>query len=188
MKYFENSMKLRMLAKERYKAHQQIDTFIQERLGLKLPYSWSVLPFPGAEHYSLIQVRSAFAMKVPGEKVRELVMQEGQIIAFQCNFCSEIRYTVGEVKKARIGTTEEVEEKLKRTADKNGLQIISCTGMDSAIFDIKKPKNSRFVLGEETFSVVAMVTDVSLAEKVVVEGLGVKKMFGFGFLSHIEAL
>lgn len=188
MRYFENAMQLRLNANHRYKAHQQIDTFIQERLAIKMPYSWHISPFPGADHYSLVRVKSAFPMQIPGELAKECSINTGQLLTFQCNFCSEIRVQEGEKTKAKTGSIEEVEARLIKVALKNGLDICSVTPIEQSVFEIKKPNNPKFNLGEVVFSVMARVVDVSLAEQVLVNGLGHKKMFGFGFISNLELL
>lgn len=188
MRYFENVMQLRLNAAHRYKAHQQIDTFIQERLAIKMPYSWHIAAFPGAGHYSLVRIKSAFPMQIPGELPKECSITAGQLLTFQCNFCSEIRFQDGEKTRAKTGTVEEVEAKLIKVGLKNGLDIFSSTAIEQSVFEIKKPNHPKFNLGEVVFSVMARVADVSLAEQVLVNGLGNKKMFGFGFVSDLELL
>jgi hypothetical protein len=188
MKYYENAIQLRLKAAHRYKAHQQIDSFIQERLSIKMPYSWTITPYPGIEHYSFVRIRSLFPMQIPGETLKECHITAGQLLMFQCNFCSEIRYFDGEKTKAKTGTIEEVELRLKKVALKNGFEIISLTFVEQSLYEIRKPNHPKFSLGEMVFSIMARVVDASLAEQALVNGLGTKRMFGFGFVSALELM
>ncbi|WP_445766772.1 type I-E CRISPR-associated protein Cas6/Cse3/CasE [Rheinheimera sp.] len=190
MRYFENTLRLRIDPKEKYKAHQLIDTLMQERLQIKLPYSWRSVPYPGAEHYSAVQIRSSVATGLPGEKELSISFKSGDIVQFTCNLCSVIRVRVNEDKKQheRIGSSEQVVAKLKKHAARFGLEVLSCVEESDEPFNIKKPKNAVILLGQRELSVVARILDVSLAEKTLIEGIGNKRIFGFGYIWGLEVL
>jgi hypothetical protein len=192
MEYFENTLKLRLSHTEKYKAHQQIDTLIQERLAIKFPYSWRALPYPGAEHYSAVQIRSGVKLGLPGERTKSISINTGDILQFSCNFCSLVRPYVGEGDERRRverhGSTEEVASKLINAGARAGIAILSTDLIGEQSFRIAKPKNPTFVLGHKEFSVISRVTDVALAEQAIVDGLGKKRIFGFGFVSGLEVI
>lgn len=192
MRYYENTLRLRVDAKEKYRAHQLIDTLMQERLQIRLPYSWRAIPFPGAEHYSAVQIRSSVATGLPGEKEHEITFNNGDIMQFSCNLCSVIREYSYEGEKERrterTGNTEEVIAKLKRHAERFGIDVLSCVEESEAMFHIKKPNKPVFKLGHKEMSVIARVTDAGLVEKTIIEGIGNKRIFGFGYIWALEVL
>lgn len=190
MRYYENTLRLRVDAKEKYRAHQLIDTLMQERLEIKFPYSWRAIPFPGAEHYSAVQIRSSVATGLPGEKELNLTFKDGDIVQFTCNMCSVIRVRVNGNEKQfdRTGSTEEVDAKLKKSAERFGFDVLSCVEENEAMFNIKKPNKPIFKLGQKELSVIARVVDVGLAEKTLIEGIGNKRIFGFGYIWGLEVL
>jgi len=190
MQYFDNTFKLRLSHADKYKAHQAVDTLVQERLNIKLPYSWRAVPYPGAEHYSIVQLRSSVQMKLPGEREVALSLSQGALLQFRCNICSMIRVYEGKTGKriGRIGSTQEVIDKLKSTAEKSGFELLTATEEQEQIFKIIKPQNRPFTLGHRELLMLVRVNDVALTEKAIVEGLGSKRIFGFGYLSDIEVL
>lgn len=192
MRYFENTLRLRIDPKEKYKAHQAVDTLMQEKLQIRLPYSWRSVPYPGAEHYSAVQIRTSVPTGLPGEIERTLMLGHGDILQFRCNICSVVRERVYEGDKERrrdrTGSTEAVMVKMKQHGERNGLDVLSSVFEDDALFDIKKPKKPTFVLGHKELSVIARVKDPAMAERAVIEGLGNKRIFGFGYLWQLEVL
>ncbi len=191
MHYFESAIRLRFEHHERYRAHQQIDTLFQERLGSQLPYSWCLLPYPNERTHSLARIRSSVMTNLPGERCVELIIQAGDYIKFRCNYCSEILKVVtpGSSKQTGfIGTEEEVVPKLVAAGLRNGIEVLSTEVLSRDVFKIKKPKNPPFSLGQIEFIVVAKVVDPALTEIMITNGFGKKRMFGFGFVSSIEVL
>lgn len=188
MKYYRNALKLRMNHYERYQAHQQIDTLIQEKLAIKLPYSWDISRFPDAEQHSLVLLRSPVRLNLPCEKEDSLDLKVKDLVSFTCRFCSEIRKYVGDKRVAGIGAENEVVDNFTKSAEKNGLSVLTSVVTDQSIYKIKKPRTPHFSLGEMALSVIAQVEDVSLFERAFVEGLGKKRMFGFGFIHNFEVL
>lgn len=80
MIYYDNAFRLRIRHTSVYQIHQHLDFFMQERKGEKLPYSFKI--FPGTGDDSLLLVRTATALELPGEKKRELILSEGHEIKF----------------------------------------------------------------------------------------------------------
>lgn len=192
MRYYENTLRLRVDAKEKYRAHQLIDTLMQERLQIKFPYSWRSMPFPGAENYSAVQIRSSVATGLPGEKELNFTVENGDIMQFSCNMSSIIRtykYEGGKEKRLEhTGSTDEVIAKLKKHAARFGFDVLSCVEESDAMFHIKKPNKPVFKLGHKELSVIVRVTDAGMAEKTIIEGIGNKRIFGFGYIWSLEVL
>lgn len=191
MKIYSNILKLRLPADDRYRAHQQIDTLIQERLGIKLPYSWRIGPFPSADQHSLVQIKSGSPLGLPGEVVHELSFSQGSLVSFECEFNSEIRLPLQDGQRRRAGkhgSADEVLAILKKSATKNGFEVLDAEPMGESRFKIKKPKIPAFTLGHHQFSVVAKISDPSLFERAITEGIGKKRMFGFGFVHNLVVI
>lgn len=70
MIYYDNAFRLRIRHTSVYQIHQHLDFFMQERKGEKLPYSFKI--FPGTGDDSLLLVRTATALELPGEKKESL--------------------------------------------------------------------------------------------------------------------
>jgi hypothetical protein len=191
MKIYTNILKLRLPADERYKAHQQIDTLIQERLSIKLPYSWRINPFPGAEQYSLVQIKSGSPLGLPGEVAHEQSFTNGALVSFSCELNSEIRLPLKEGQKrpsGKHGSLDEVLALLNKIAPKNGFEVIAAEPIDEALFKIKKPKLPVFTLGHHQLSIVAKIIDHTLFEIAATEGIGKKRMFGFGLIHNLAVI
>lgn len=191
MKIYTNILKLRLPADERYKAHQQIDTLIQERLSIKLPYSWRISPFPSADHYSLVQIKSGSPLGLAGEAFHEQSFVSGALVSFSCELNSEIRQPLKEGQKrpsGKHGSTEEVLALLTKIAPKNGFEVVAVEPIDEALFKIKKPNIPAFTLGHHQLAIVAKVIDPQLFEIAVTEGIGKKRMFGFGMIHNLAVL
>ncbi len=71
MIYYDNAFRLRIRHTSVYQIHQHLDFFMQERKGEKLPYSFKI--FPGTGDDSLLLVRTATALELPGEKKKQVV-------------------------------------------------------------------------------------------------------------------
>lgn len=188
MKTYLSTIRLRFEESERYKAHQQIDTLIQEKIGARSAYSWRIAPFPNTPQHSLVQIRSAAKLQLPGEVEETYNFSAGDTVSFRCAFNSEIREIInGGKRKERIGSLEEVLAKLNSVAEKNGIAILAAEQIADAIYEIKK-KGTQFILGHRYLSVIAQVNEPALFEIAISEGLGKKRMFGFGFIESAEVL
>lgn len=191
MKAFLNTIKLRVPAHERYRAHQQIDTLVQERLSVRFPYSWKIQPFPGIDHYSLVQIVSASKLDLPGEKALNYDFSDGDLVSFECQFNSEFRERTqpNQVNRtARIGTEDEVLGLLKSAGLKNGFEVIAAEQIDEASYRIKKQGVKPFILGHRHLSIVAKIISKEAFEVAITEGIGKKRMFGFGLIDKLERI
>lgn len=191
MNAYENMFKLRLPSDDRYRAHQQVDTLIQERLGIKLPYTWRISPFPSAAQHSLVQIVSGFSLGLPGESVTEYSFKNGSIVRFECEFNSEIMLPLKDGQRRRSGkhgSFDEVLPVFAKTSEKNGLGLLAVEPIDEEKYQIKKPKTPKFTLGCQRISVVAKVNDPFLFEKAVAEGIGKKRMFGFGMIYNLGVI
>jgi hypothetical protein len=190
MKTYLNVVRLRFHHGERYRAHQQIDTLMQEKMQLRSGYSWRIVPFPTSLEHSLVQIRTAIPLSMPGEVQEEILLKDGDIVTFQCAFNSEIREFVAAInrKVARFGTDEEVQRKFAYVASQSGLTLLGMEQIEESQFVIKKPKTKQFTLGHRHYSVTAKLIDATAFEIAFTEGLGKKRMFGFGFIENLGVI
>lgn len=182
MRFYENMIKVRVSAKERYKIHQLVDTLVQERLNVRFPYSFLITPFPNAEQHTLIRIRSSVSFGIAGEVAKEISFKNDDPIEFICKIndekCDDGKY--------RHRTDEEVEYYVKKNAAKHGFSVVSIDINERQQFQMNKPSTKKFTLGHAEVSVVATISDPALFETSYVEGLGKKRMFGFGYVEDLK--
>lgn len=190
MIYFESSLKLRETSPDHpYLAHQRLDYLMQEQLHHKTPYGWRrewIGSEPGATQVTL---RTGFPVGLPGERKEELLLNVGDTLLFQVNFCCPVMTSITgrKNKKMNLLSDEALPTALAKYCTKAGMQLQSHS-LANAYVELFRKARTRFPLKCHAISVIAEVSDVALVEQAIVYGMGKKRVFGYGLPTAIEVL
>ncbi|MEM0550160.1 MULTISPECIES: hypothetical protein [Aeromonas] len=192
MIFYENSLKLRETPPAMpYVAHQRIDFLLQETLKSKLPYSWKRVAHPDELNSTLVYLRTAAPLNLPGEKAREMSLRVGDMLLCHTNFCFQRKETVttpkGPKDRAVPLEADALPEVLHRQCEKAGLLLHSHSA-GTAYREHYQKKRHKFFLKVFPVSLVVEIRDVSLAEQAIAYGIGHKRVFGYGQLTDMELL
>ncbi|MFQ2915962.1 hypothetical protein ACK300_12535 [Aeromonas caviae] len=190
MNYFESTLRLRNTDPANpYLVHQRLDFLLQERLGNKLPYGWRRRAHPSVPTDSLIYLRTATPLNLPGEQRHELALKPGDVVMANVDLCVPVTVSSGDSNKKRHVplTDENLPHVLARHCEKNGLHLQSHAASPQYREHYGK-KGQRFFLCCNPLSLIAEVQDVALTEQAIVYGIGLKRVFGYGLLSDLEVL
>ena len=186
MNFYDNMFKVRLPSTQVYQLHQQIDTLIQEGRQSKLAYSCHFEPIPNTEQ-TLVQVRSAVALKLPGEKEVICNLKEGQNIAWQMNLCSLL--SRGDKYHDCIDEQEAIEKLITPRLARAGFELVRADLVQHQIMHgIKKKRGRAFFIPYWECAVEAVVRDVVEAEQAMVYGIGKKRIFGLGMFRVMKGL
>ncbi|EKR5521794.1 MULTISPECIES: type I-E CRISPR-associated protein Cas6/Cse3/CasE [Klebsiella] len=183
MIYYDNAFRLRIRHTSVYQIHQHLDFFMQERKGEKLPYSFKI--FPGTGDDSLLLVRTATALELPGEKKRELILSEGHEIKFITSMAIFHKGTKSEGRGRRqFAPSDEASYQLALTKlAKAGFKPGQIAVSGPKIVHIDKGNAGRgFTLPVFTVQGTAIISNQQEAEVGIVYGVGPKRVFGCGFM------
>lgn len=188
MIFYDNAFRLRIPHTRVYRIHQQLDYFMQERKGEKLPYSFKILP--GEDNDANLFVRSAVSLGLPGEKKRELFLTEGDEISFITSMAIFHKGTQSDGVSRRMYTPADDKlhplavEKLIRA----GLEPRQLKVSTPELVHIAKGNEKRgFCLPVVTIQGTAVISNQQDAENAIVYGVGPKRVFGCGYI-HLAGL
>lgn len=190
MTYYENSLKLRETSPDHpYLAHQRLDYLMQEQLHNKVPYGWKREWISSEPRATQVTLRTGFPLGLPGERKEELLLNAGDVLMFQMNFCCPVMTSITgkKNKKMSLLSDEDLPSALAKHCIKAGMQLQS-HALASAYVELFRKASTRFPLKCHAISVIVEISDVALAEQAIVYGMGKKRVFGYGLPTAIEVL
>lgn len=192
MIYYENRLKLRETPPEQpYIAHQRLDYLLQERLKCKLPYSWKRSIFPDEPNNTLVSLRTATPLNLPGEKAHELSLKVSDVLLCNTHFCFQRKETVTTQDGEKVRTVpldaDALPDILQRQCEKFGFRLHSHSAGPAYKEHFQK-KRHKFFMKVFPVSLVLEVVDIALAEEAIAYGIGHKRVFGYGQLTDMELL
>ncbi|WP_042857923.1 type I-E CRISPR-associated protein Cas6/Cse3/CasE [Dickeya sp. NCPPB 3274] len=183
MIYYDNALRLRLPHNEIYRIHQNLDFFIQEKLNIKTPYSFKSTP--GTANDTLILIRTAQSLSLPGEVKKSINISEGDELEFISTMAVVKRENQGERKREVQPTPEELDHYVQGRIERSGFSVHFLNVSKSEIYSIKKP-GTKILIPASIVKSRCKVNSVELAENSIVYGIGRKRVFGFGFLSVMD--
>lgn len=183
MKYYESTLRLRIPSSDLYGIHQHLDFFIQEQSMAKLPYSFTIQPGTGND--SLILLRTAQPIGVPGEKHRSVAFSEGEAITLSGTIAAVRRETVNGRKREVTPPRDELNAFVEYRLERAGFSPHHVGVYETKKLVVQKPdthvnKGHRIVIPATEFLATGKVTSVEEFEKAFVFGVGRKRIFGVG--------
>lgn len=182
MKYYENALRVRIPHYAIYPVHSNLDFFIQEKCGIKLPYSFSILP--GSADDSTVLLRTPVSLGLPGEKCHERFLETGESLSFTSTITMIFR-TVGPGRKKEITVPpEDMDRYIRFRFARAGIELNTLQVAEPEYYHVKKyAKGKPVVIPASAIHATGVVTSVEEAEKALVYGVGRKRVFGFGLLN-----
>lgn len=98
MMFYHNTFRIRIPHSDIYRIHQHLDFYIQEKAGLKIPYSFKIIP--RSANGSAILLRTALPLTLPGEETKEIHLKTGDTVSFATTL-AVIRHEIVAGKKSR---------------------------------------------------------------------------------------
>lgn len=192
MIYYENRLKLRETPPTLpYVAHQRLDYLLQEKLQCKLPYSWKRSIYPDEPSSTLVSLRTATPLNLPGEKPHEMSLRLGDILLCNTLFCFQRKEAVTTAAGQKVRSipldADALPAVLQRQCEKFGLRLQSHSAGE-AFKEHYQKKRHQFFMKVFPVSLVLEVFDVALAEEAIAYGIGHKRVFGYGQLTDMELL
>lgn len=188
MNFYQSIVGVRKPFFDRYAVHQQVDYLCQEIARNRLPYSFYVQASHKGSFYSDVMVRSLCPLNMPGETRFDCSFSPGQRIVLSLELMVENRVVV-DGKQTVVPATEKSAQDLTTSLfSKNGFKVhnIHQEG-EMSLFKIDKPgkSNKLFYLPAINYLVDVEVEEVGLAERAWINGIGRKRIFGFGMLREL---
>lgn len=184
MKFFENSLRFRNInTRDCYRVHQLVDTFIQETCGVRTPYSFLAQEADNRRDI-VVLTRSIQCLGQPGEQERAIELQKGARLSFATKICLNKR-----VRRADGSTAEQPRQAHEMEAGalpanlrNHGLIAESVQHLASVPSFLQKRGLKRASMPSEIFATHCIVEDPDKAMEAVLNGIGKKRIFGFGML------
>lgn len=183
MKYYESKLRLRIPSSDVYGIHQHLDFFIQEQSKAKLPYSFNIQPGTGND--SLILLRTAQPIGVPGEQHHSVTFAEGEVVTLNGTMAAVRRETVNGRKRELTPPRDELGAFIEYRLERAGFSPHHVGVYETVKLIVQKPdshrnKGHRIVIPATEFLATGKVTSVEEFEKAFVFGVGRKRIFGVG--------
>lgn len=182
MKFYENAFRVRIPHHEIYRIHQNLDFFIQEKCGIKLPYSFNIQPSSAED--SQVLIRTPVSVGLPGEVLRDIMLSVGDKIPFITTMTMIQRVSEGEKKREITVPTEQHKSYVADRFSRAGFELQDLLVAPPEYFYVKKSAKAKaIVLPASVVRATGVVTSVEDAEKTLVYGIGRKRVFGFGLIN-----
>ena len=190
MKFHQSILQIPVTASDLYRLHQNIDSKIRETyLGdaatSAMRHQREAVPdysFRAVERrpgQSIVMVRSASQLHLPGEKALQSVIAQEGIVRFSTLMCVTSKLRGRSFVKPEADIPEHViRPRLERAGLGNAK--IQLSGVEH--LPVRKPKGKAFTLAGGHTLVEAEVIDPQKFEDAFLHGVGSKTAFGFGFL------
>lgn len=182
MRYYENALRLRIPCSEIYRIHQNLDFLLQEKCGIKLPYSFNIQP--GNANDTHILLRTSVSMGFPGEVRRDMALQSGDTLPFTTTLTMIQRISNGKSKREITPSPDLQEHYVIHRFSRAGFELQDLLVTPPEYVYVKKAKKGRaIVIPASVVRATGIVTSVEEAEKAIVYGVGRKRVFGFGLMN-----
>lgn len=182
MKFYENAFRVRVPHYEIYRIHQNLDFLIQEKCGVKLPYSFNI--HPGNADDAQILLRTPVSMGFPGEVSRSITLKVSDTIPFVTTLTMIQRVNDGKSKREITPPPRQQKGYVEQRFSRAGFELQDLLVAPPENFYVKKSeKDKAIVLPASIVRATGIVTSVEEAEKAIVYGIGRKRVFGFGLIN-----
>ena len=183
MIFYNNTFRIKIPNSDIYRIHQHLDFYIQEKAGLKIPYSFKIIP--GSANDSAILLRTALPLALPGEEIKEIHLKTGDTVSFATTLAVIRHEIVAGKKKQMTPPPERLEEYIHARLARAGFTVQSLVAGQPENIIVRKYSSERMtpvLVPVSAIRATCVISSVAEAEKALVYGIGRKRIFGFGFL------